>query len=66
MAATWGRSHMKTNKNIKIYGHIFTGVIFSSAQRAPKTEQIQAGLTGKMKYKYFILWKEDRITDCRV
>ena len=55
MAATWGRSHSKTNKNIQIYGHIFTSIIFSCAQRVPKTEPTQGGLTAKMKHKYFIL-----------
>lgn len=55
MAASWGRSHTKTNRNIQIYGHIFTGIIFSSAQRALQTEQTQGGPKGKMKHKYFIL-----------
>lgn len=53
---------MKTNKNIQIYGHIFAGIIFSSAHRAPKTEQTQGGLTGKMKHKYFILEGESDLS----
>ncbi len=45
----------KQTKIFKFTATFLLGIIFSSAQRAQKTEQTQGGLTGGMKHKYFIL-----------